>query len=141
MGSYFENHFLDGKEDDFLLFAVAMGFVECSVQFSRQTMREMGKTYVTEFPPISRVNTGFDMQCLNQLRSLYLFCTLSSSQFRLRLAQTGFFEDIMEDIRHIKHLSGEALVSRLLFGCVLSLWLNWLEKQPTVFISRTLHKF
>ena len=141
MGIYFENHFSDGKEDDFLLFAVAMGFVERSVQFSRQIMREMGKTYVTEFPPISRVNTGFDMQCLNQLRSLYLFCTVSSSQFRLRLAQTGFFEDLMEDIRHIKHLSGEALVSRLLFGCVLSLCLNWLEKQPTVFISRTLHKF
>ena len=141
MGSYIENHFLDGKEDDFLLFAVAVGFVECGVQFSRQIMREMGKTYVTEFPPFSRVNTGFDMQCLHLLRSHYLNCTLSSSQFRLRLAQTGFFEDLMEDIRHIKHLSGEALVSRLLFGSVLSLWLNWLEKQPTVFISRTLHKF
>ena len=141
MGSYFKNHFPDGKEDDFLLFAVAVGFVECSVQFFRQIMREMGKTYITEFPAFARVNTGFDMQCLHLLRSHFMNCTASSSRFRLRLAQTGFFEDLMEDIRHIKHLSGEALVSRLLFGCVLSLWLNWLEKQPTVFISRTLHKF
>ena len=111
MGSYFENHFLDGKEDDFLLFAVAMGFVERSVQFSRQIMRDMGKTYITEFPPLARVNTGFDMLCLYTLRSDLLNCTASSSQFRLRLAQTGFLEDLAEDIKHIKHQSAEVLVS------------------------------
>ena len=101
----------DNPEEDLLLFAVAAGFVERSVQFSRQIMREMGKTYITEFPPFSRVNTGFDMQCLRTLRGMLLDATIHSSQFCLRLAQTGFLEDLMEDVKHLKHLSGEALVS------------------------------
>ena len=110
---------LDGEEDDFLLFAVAIGFVERSVEFSRQIMCEMGKTYNTEFPPSSDVSTDFDIRCLRCMRSLFLSSTASSSQFRLRLAKTGFFEDLMEDIKHIKHLSGETLV-----GIVLQLWSN-----------------
>ena len=101
----------DNPEEDLLLFAVAAGFVEGSVQFSRQIMREMGKTYITEFPPFARVNTEFDMQCLRTLRGMLLNATIHSSQFCLRLAQTGFFEDLMEDVKHLKHLSGEALVS------------------------------
>ena len=102
---------LDNPEEDLLLFAVAAGFVERSVQFSRQIMREMGKTYITEFPPFARVNTGFDMQCLRTLRGMLLNATIHSSQFCLHLAQTGFLEDLMEDVKHLKHLSGEALVS------------------------------
>ena len=101
----------DNPEEDLLLFAVDVGFVERSVQFSRQIMREMGKTYITEFPPFSRVNTGFDMQCLRTLRGMLLDATIHSSQFCLRLVQTGFLEDLMEDVKHLKHLSGEALVS------------------------------
>ena len=141
MDIYFDNHLSDGKEDALLVFAVAVGFVERSVQSSRQIMRDMGKAYITELPPFSGVDIGFDMLCLHKLRSLYMTCSARSSRFRLRLAQTGFLEDLMEDIKHIKHLSGDTLVSRLLFGCVLSLWLNWLEKQRSAFISRTLHKF
>ena len=101
----------DNPEEDLLHFAVAVGFVERSVQFSRQIMREMGKTYITEFPPFARVTTGFDMQYLRTLRGILLNSTIHSSQFCLRLAQTGFFEDLMEDVKHLKHLSGEALVS------------------------------
>ena len=111
IGMYSERQFSDDQEDDFFLFAVAVGFVEHCVQFSRQIMRDMGKTYITEFPPLARVNTGFDMLCLYTLRSDLLNCTASSSQFRLRLAQTGFFEDLVEDIKHIKHQSAEVLVS------------------------------
>ena len=121
MGMYFETNFhsFDGQDDGFLLFAVAIGFVERSVEFSRQIMCEMGKTYNTEFPPSSDVSTDFDIRCLRCMRSLFLSSTASSSQFRLRLAKTGFFEDLMEDIKHIKHLSGETLV-----GIVLQLWSN-----------------
>ena len=117
---YSERQFVDDQEDDFFLFAVAVGFVERCVQFSRQIMRDMGKTYITEFPPFARVNTGFDMLCLSTLRSHLLNCTASSSQFRLRLAQTGFLEDLMEDVKHLKHLSGEALVSTV-WLCIVAL--------------------
>ena len=58
IGMYSERQFSDDQEDDFFLFAVAVGFVEHCVQFSRQIMRDMGKTYITEFPPLARVNTG-----------------------------------------------------------------------------------
>ena len=101
----------DSQEDDFLLFAVAVGFVEHIVQFSRQIMREMGKTYNTEFPSFSRMDIGFDMRCLHIIRNHLLNITSHSSQFRLRLAQTGFLEDLAEDIKHIKHQSAEVLVS------------------------------
>ena len=117
---YLQRQFSDDPEDDFFLFAVAVGFVERCVQFSRQIMGDMGKTYITEFPPFARVNTGFDMLCLSTLRSHLLNCTASSSQFRLRLAQTGFFEDLMEDVKHLKHLSGEALVSTV-WLCIVAL--------------------
>ena len=115
MGMYFETNFhsFDGQDDGFLLFAVAIGFVERSVEFSRQIMREMGKAYITTFPAMSCVSTGFDMRCLHLLRSHFLNSTAWCSQFRLRLAQTGFFNDLVEDVKHIKHLSGEALVSSL----------------------------
>ena len=117
---YLQRQFSDDPEDDFFLFAVAVGFVERCVQFSRQIMGDMGKTYITEFPPLARVNTGFDMLCLYALRNNLLNCTASSSQFRLRLAQTGFFEDLMEDVKHLKHLSGEALVSTV-WLCIVAL--------------------
>ena len=77
-------------------------------------MREMGKTYNTEFTPFSCESTAFDVRCLYLLRSHILNSAGISSLFRLRLAQTGFFEDLVEDIKHIKHLSGEALVSMVL---------------------------
>ena len=112
MGIYIEGHCSsEDQTDDFFHFAVAIGFVERSVEFSRQIMLEMGKTYNTEFPSMSRVDIGFDMRCLHVLRSHFLNSTSSSSQFRLRLAQTGFFEDLVEDIKHIRHQSAEALVS------------------------------
>ena len=62
---YIERQFSDDQEDDFFLFAVAAGFVERSVQFSRQIMREMGKTYNTEFPPFSRMDIGFDLSLIH----------------------------------------------------------------------------
>ena len=119
MITYIEGHCSSEDRIDFIHFAVAVGFVERSVEFSRQIMCEMGKTYNTEFPPSSDVSTDFDIRCLRCMRSLFLSSTASSSQFRLRLAKTGFFEDLMEDIKHIKHLSGETLV-----GIVLQLWSN-----------------
>ena len=125
IGMYFERQLSDDQEDDFFLFAVAVGFVERCVQFSRQIMRDMSKTYITEFPPFSQVNIGFDMLCLRTLRSDLLNCTASSSQFRLRLAQTGFLEDLMEDVKHLKHLSGEALVSTV-WLCTVA-WSSWGE--------------
>ena len=112
MGSYIAGIFVsDYEEDDLALFAVSVGFVERTVHFSRQIMREMGKTYNTEFPPFSRVDAGFDMLCLHRLREQFLNCTSLSSLFCLRLAQTGFLEDLVEDVKHIKHQSAEALVS------------------------------
>ena len=122
---YIGRQFSDDQEDDFFLFAVAVGFVERCVQFSRQIMRDMSKTYITEFPPFSRVDAGFDILCLHRLRELFLNCTSLSSLFCLRLAQTGFLEDLMEDVKHLKHLSGEALVSTV-WLCTVA-WSSWGE--------------
>ena len=91
MITYIEGHCSSEDRIDFIHFAVAVGFVERSVEFSRHIMREMGKTYNTEFTPFSCESTAFDVRCLYLLRSHILNSAGISSLFRLRLAQTGFF--------------------------------------------------
>ena len=101
----------DERTSDLLRFHAAVGFVEHSVNWSRQIMRETGKTYSTELPDVSDDRSSFNVRCLALLRNNLLNSTWDSSEISVRLAKTGFLQDLVEDLKHLQHLTTKALVS------------------------------
>ena len=92
-------------------FAAVCGFVEKAVSFGRKMLQIMGKTYITEHVIVIDGKLVDENACLYLLRSCMLSCTDNSSEFSLRLARSGYLKDLLEDVKHIQHLSDEARVS------------------------------
>ena len=91
-------------------FCVAVGAVEAMVDLYQHICQEKGKTYVTELlPPFA----ADDIWCVYFLKSIFLGISCFSMEFRLRLARSGFLDFVMDDLRHMQHLSSDSLVRTL----------------------------
>lgn len=79
------------------------------VNLYRQICQAKGRNYVAEMlPPFDEDETW----CVYFLKTFFLILSCFGMEFRLSLARTGFLQDfVIEDLRHTKHLSSDALVS------------------------------
>lgn len=97
---------------DLSIFATIVGFAESGVDLLRQIMRDKGMYYVTEF---TLPHTTEEMACLWLVRNIFMLFSTSGMEFRLRLAQTGVLQDLLEDLKHMKHLVPECLVFEIFY--------------------------
>ena len=93
-------------------FCVAVGAVEGMVTLYRHICQERGKNYVIELsPPFADDATW----CVCFLRGVFCAFSCFCMQFRLRLASCGYLDFVMDDLRHMQHLSYDALVWMLIY--------------------------
>nr|KAG5703478.1 hypothetical protein BaRGS_020112 [Batillaria attramentaria] len=93
---------------------VAIDFVDRSVEFLRQIMGELHMDFLTELPELAELPSS-EMRCVRVLRGIFLNLSSVSMEFGKRLADTGVLEDLMEDIKHMTHLTAKALEENLLY--------------------------
>ncbi|KAK7479114.1 hypothetical protein BaRGS_00029632 [Batillaria attramentaria] len=89
-------------------FAQAVGFAEVCVQLYRQILKAKRLDYVSEyhFPP-----TDMEMVCAFLLRGVFVGFSYHGPDFRLALAKTGILDNMVEDLKHLQHLTAEALAT------------------------------
>ncbi|KAK7103172.1 uncharacterized protein [Littorina saxatilis] len=98
----------DERVKSFGLFCSVTGFVEVTVTLYRQVMTGMNLSYLTDmsFTDTGKQDSGAILQTL---RSCFLNFCVKSEAFSLRLAQAGYLDDALEDLKHIQHMSADAL--------------------------------
>ncbi|XP_076464253.1 uncharacterized protein LOC143296287 isoform X2 [Babylonia areolata] len=135
------NHFSTYRQDidDIMRFTSVTGFVERSVAFARQILQDMGRSYLIRFPT-SDDQRNFDpnIVALKLIRNQILNATCCSSEFSQRLIKTGFLQDLVEDVKHIQHLSVEALVRGDVFLLSVGTIHNCCQHKETIAAVREL---
>ena len=100
---------LDAKDRcERVRFAVAVGFVERSVELYMQIRTEMRLDYLIE---IQIPSPSAEMACLVQLNGKLLNGSGCNEHFRIRLCRTGVLQTVLNDVKHMQHTSADALVS------------------------------
>ncbi|KAK7471355.1 hypothetical protein BaRGS_00035993 [Batillaria attramentaria] len=116
-------------------FAASVGFAEKSVALMRQVMAEMGLKYISDLSLIKDVR----MACLDLARNIVLNMACHGKEIRPRIAKTGLFSDVLEDLKHMQHLSAAVLWERGVFRSSIDIIQNCCKSAEVVPMAKELN--